>query len=565
MPRRPFRISSLACALVLAGSTATTATTSAAAPTSTRPKVDPSALSMPARRVHIRSDVQLEVTENGNPEFQHWQHAITIDFDEGRAVDFRVQTSASAAKSIRWELTRRGGFLGFGHAEAPVVLDSGTVKLAVGANKWQRFTIAFAKHAPKSTSKLDASAAKKAAGVLRATNAPANGTTATPFRSPLTITPRVYWLRATALDASNRPLGVASVPVRIVQGPRERTEAKLFPEGLAPPQAKLDPGLRASVTHYQPIQFAASDYNVRWVVTNCSSKPGGTFGAGTPFPSESSFGPPCSAMPIGKQFRWDPATPKDKSVIDVVEDAISDTIGFFGDAVNWASKAYADIKSFAVSQAAGLIPGCDSACRTALSSGLDIGLAAMGLPPSLPDFDQLTKMGEDYLVELISQEVVGEAGSIIASEVAEAGARALVKEARKRIAETTAHGGDGKRWFKPDPAFQHHDAYVVVKVTNTATTPMNGTLLVRVHGLFETAYVPVPAVAPGKSLTIPITLTPDYQYFIDKEIHDNHGVVTGNEESEWYDAYVAQTADIQVGGMPTIGNRTCKAAKACSW
>lgn len=72
--------------------------------------------------------------------------------------------------------------------------------------------------------------------------------------------------------------------------------------------------------------------------------------------------------------------------------------------VDWVSEAYNSLKSAVVDGLASVACGGDETCRMAISAGLDIGLAAMGVPPSLPNFDELVDGGFDYLASEIASQ-----------------------------------------------------------------------------------------------------------------------------------------------------------------
>ncbi|MGH9893624.1 MAG: hypothetical protein ACREA0_16885, partial [bacterium] len=66
-----------------------------------------------------------------------------------------------------------------------------------------------------------------------------------------------------------------------------------------------------------------------------------------------------------------------------------------------------DIKAFIVNIAGKIVEGITfgyvncgpgTACQGALMAGLEAGLIAMGVPPSLPNFKQLMQQGTDYLI-----------------------------------------------------------------------------------------------------------------------------------------------------------------------
>ncbi|TFH37283.1 MAG: hypothetical protein E4G99_02955, partial [Anaerolineales bacterium] len=84
-----------------------------------------------------------------------------------------------------------------------------------------------------------------------------------------------------------------------------------------------------------------------------------------------------------------PPKPKSKPWYEAVVD-------FVVDAVTYVSEAYDDLKATVVSIVATFVPDelCGKAC---LGTLLDAGLMALGIPPSIPNFDQLMNEGLDYL------------------------------------------------------------------------------------------------------------------------------------------------------------------------
>ncbi len=504
----------------------------------------PGSLARTGASLTVPSKERVEATQNASPEFQKWQRELTVDFTQKGGFAFRASSSNPAAKGLRWELRSKPWLGGAG-----VLLDHGTVAIHGALTSWQRFEVAFGAYAPPPV--MMPSAASKLAGKPAATKV-----------SALRNVPRRYELRVFAVDGAGKLLGPASWPVRIVHGPKARTEQTLFPEGLVPPAPKPVKGLHAHIDHYEPIQFATNDAWKRWVVTSCAA---GTSNQGFPYPSTSTSGPPCSVMPIGKSFVWDPTTKSSKDPVAAVGEAIVDAIEFAADAIDWASEAYADIKKAVVSTVAGVIPYCDSTCKTVLSGALDTGLAALGVPPSLPNFEQLTEMGEDYLVQLVAEEVAAGVGPLTA-ELAAAGTRKLIDEVREGIADAQAHGPGGNRWFKPDPAFQRREAYVLLTVRNDDTVAHEGSVLVRAAGTYESTYVPVPQMKPGATLKIPVMLAPDLQWWFQRGLRERGGADWGDELTRWRAAYDTGNAELSatISGAPGGGDSlSCRARTRC--
>lgn len=86
---------------------------------------------------------------------------------------------------------------------------------------------------------------------------------------------------------------------------------------------------------------------------------------------------------------------------------------FISGGLSWISKAYDSIKSAVVSFVAdainGIPPGglCKDSCKGWLNEGLNAGLAALGIPPELPDLNKLTDEGLNYLIQEGASQMTG--------------------------------------------------------------------------------------------------------------------------------------------------------------
>ena len=114
--------------------------------------------------------------------------------------------------------------------------------------------------------------------------------------------------------------------------------------------------------------------------------------------------------------------------------------------VNEASAAYEEIQQAvvnAVAAALDAIPGvdCDATCRAGLQLALKTGMAAMGVPPSIPNFDQLMDEGIDYLAASAAEQ----AG--IPPEVASVAVRAAVDQLKAQRGVATA--ATPNAWYAP--------------------------------------------------------------------------------------------------------------------
>jgi len=229
-------------------------------------------------------------------------------------------------------------------------------------------------------------------------------------------------------------------------------------------------------------------------------------------------------------------------------------------ALNWISKAYSDLKAEVVNLVAKFVPGelCGKQC---LGTILDGALASMGIPPSIPNFDQLVNQGMDYLAQQAAMQVgippevtKGLDGNLltgVALEVAKdkwqetveakfkEGLQAGLVEAQKALSESVSYVPDGVA-VKPDPDGEYQMPMMTLRISPnpkfSGTPVCTGTGTVgtsarvegpgasapvsmfwklskplmtnTTYGLFEQRKFLVPALAAGETLEIPIVFSP---------------------------------------------------------
>jgi hypothetical protein len=328
--------------------------------------------------------------------------------------------------------------------------------------------------------------------------------------------PWTFYVRVVVLNAKGEPTGAVSTTATIRYGQPPPNDLNLPPPG-PPPQPPPDP-LRPHVTilEYEPIRPQASDAAEWFIVTQ-------------------NFGP-------WKKGQVLHLTPKEPDVWDRVGNAIGGVVGFFEDAVNWVATAYQDIKKTAINVVASSIPGCGGPCRDALSCGLDTGLAACGLPPDLPNFDQLVDMGK---------------GNLEATLVAQAGlsnvpfSEDLAKKMMDKVAQEAMRaansGPSGNQFLRPLPDKQYRPAFVRVRITNPVDAgERDAGLDFLAWNLYAERYVPVPDLKPGETREAVVFLKPDYSYW-ERTYLVKHGGMAGSEtdmDSGWTDLYYEGEADM---------------------
>lgn len=293
-----------------------------------------------------------------------------------------------------------------------------------------------------------------------------------------------FYVRVVPLDQRGGPAGIPSEPVSVYYGdPLPDGSIQVFPETFQKPEAVHPQVLALS---YEPIQQQAQDAMYHVIALK-------------DIPLYCKKGDKLDLTP----------KPEKKNVLDHIGDAISSIGDFISGAVNWVSGAYESIKGYAVDAACSI---AGERFRGTFEMGLNMGLAAIGLPPSIPNFDELTSMGKDYLVAVIVEEATGLGiDPLLAQEAAEEGVEAFIREAGHQA----NGGGDPNAFFKPDPDFYYRPAYMDVVVKNNESqpsTPMIGLIKITVkdgawdEDLFDPARFPIPSLEPGETFSLRVFL-----------------------------------------------------------
>ena len=202
---------------------------------------------------------------------------------------------------------------------------------------------------------------------------------------------------------------------------------------------------------------------------------------------------------------------EDKGILDYVTDFFGSLIDALESLVNFISRVWDSLKNACVSVVASAIPGCSDSgwCQAAVSGCLDVGLAAIGAPPSIPNFSDLQNMGVSYLAASISESVG------VPPEAVEYG----LQQMKGTIDNQYTTAGDPCGW-KPDPDAQGRPEYLTVTLTNNHYTDIpGGTLYVKdsftdsrgyVQSVFRTSQpgIPYPPMKKDQGpITIPVILS----------------------------------------------------------
>lgn len=176
---------------------------------------------------------------------------------------------------------------------------------------------------------------------------------------------------------------------------------------------------------------------------------------------------------------------------------------------------YDDIKKLAgdIALLGFTIPPLDAACAALesgtvtcgaiIETGIAVGLASMGMPPSLPNFEELKDLGVEYLAAQIQSQTG--VPDVIAEQALQ-----IAKDAIEDMAAKSGGPDPKYNWVSPwlgiDPAY----AEIVVRRNGSAPIPDNLMLLRKASALYEGAPIVIPSVFPASGeLRIPMLLRPN--------------------------------------------------------
>ena len=204
-----------------------------------------------------------------------------------------------------------------------------------------------------------------------------------------------------------------------------------------------------------------------------------------------------------------------ESAVDSFSSVISAVVDAIGNVVNFTSKLWESIQDSVVAAVGDVIGklsfglincGEGTPCRAALETGLEVALASMGVPPDLPNFDQLVDQGFDYMAAQVASQV-GVPTELV--DYASDKSREFVK---KSAAEMRSDYAVPKLpdWLAPTLLFE--PAFIVVPLRGMgknhpyATTPL---LIRKNETVFDGAMVALPRMLPDASeppLILPMAL-----------------------------------------------------------
>jgi len=260
-------------------------------------------------------------------------------------------------------------------------------------------------------------------------------------------------------------------------------------------------------------------------------------------------------LPVGTKVYFPTPDEGDKPWYQQLYDGIVDFFNTLNDVVesitNQVKQAYDDLQDDLIAYVVDLCPvdSLKGPFKTALEGMVATGLMSIGIPPTLPNFDQLSEMSVDYLTEV----ALTEAG-IPQNEYTEKMLQDIAGEVQTQLNEAASHADKNPvdaAFLKLDPEFLYRPAYLEIEISNDTDKPsISGSFDVNVT--FEMGYYDIVSGTNGLNLSAPS----NYSYSSDASFttaleYRNHFLYGLNGDSVDY-AHKAETAIYDVFN-PKVG------------
>jgi hypothetical protein len=273
---------------------------------------------------------------------------------------------------------------------------------------------------------------------------------------------RTFYIRIVPLDANKNPLGKISNDITLKEN--------FYEWKPAPQQHYLNSDYTITAVKYVPVHQPDPNFANCAIVTGYNGQPTDPFAK--------SF---IAAFPVGTVLC--PQPPKDKAWYEKAFDGVT---GFVQKTIDGAANFYNETKGYLKKKfkefncnANGTINVVNpvtklqevagpEVCEAISGAAFDYGMTAVGLPPSLPNTDDLALMAEGQIVEVACDKIEKETGLPVPDDV-----RAkLQKEFHDNVVAQSNKGtvNAGFLQVKPHPQGQFRPAYLEIEVTRTGNT-----------------------------------------------------------------------------------------------
>jgi hypothetical protein len=376
----------------------------------------------------------------------------------------------------------------------------------------------------------------------------------TPLETTVSGTEQIYYVRIVPIHADGKA-GKPTLPVTVTVKRPHPCPTGVTNVLINPPSAKVLSFIPTLFTPHEMFAGGPGYFVAIKDPDNCTQKTfslvdsgstGSGFGAGlqtTPTPDPTVYGKdsPCYGFmntahgQVG--YHWYVPPEQESHWYDFLPKFLQDFFAALEIAVNGLSLTWNMIQAFAADLTAKVLSytltfgayRCDQEpkCLGVIESAQAAVLAAYGIPPTIPTFDELSDAGAGYMIKIaadqlgagalyeglpddVKQKMI-EGTQTVASEVVN-GQRSATKD---QLASSVGS------WFMPDPLYNYpHPATAIVRVYNPAGNlqPTSRAMIQITDS--EDLYKPsrqmiVPPLAPGEGVAIPVILEENYEPFKD--------------------------------------------------
>jgi hypothetical protein len=360
------------------------------------------------------------------------------------------------------------------------------------------------------------------------------------------ITPGTYYVRLTPLnakgDAAGKPGNIIKVVPDIIKFP---------PPPVPTSEDSLQSDYEITSVVYTPMHYPEMKFANCIVVTGYNDQIFiNPLGNNWDAQLISSFK---QAFPIGTIIC--PSPPKETSWYEKAFNSITDAATI---AVNGASKVYNETKGYlknkfseymcnydpVVSSNKKLLEQSgmdkqkiDAGCTVATGVAFEMALSYAGMPPSIPNFDEMCKLAKGQVVEMMVQKAVEETGMPCDDWCRQQIAAGLDKMIEESAKKNVQNGGFFN--YRSDPRGQYRLPYVEIEITRKRVTQKGGPVVTMLnftpgvektfsltdingkpysvhissYDLYENIKLPVPYLAhAGDKIKLVAVLTPKFAF-----------------------------------------------------
>ena len=265
----------------------------------------------------------------------------------------------------------------------------------------------------------------------------------------------VYFVRITPLDASKNPIGISSNSISLTQ---------VLYKFYNPPKITYDRYKDYVITgiNYVPVQQPNGNFMGCNIVTSYNPDYFGNSPVGINFARDFQ-----KAFPIGSMICPDHS----REESSWYEKAFNGVTGFAISLVNGAAEFYNSSKNYVKGEIASSVcsvapSGVQSECEFAAGAAFDGAMIAAGIPPSLPNTDDLIQMAEGQIVDLACDQIEQQYSFPIPEYAREKVKNEFHQELKNSASKGTVNCGFLN--VKPHPESQFRTAYLVIEVTKVS-------------------------------------------------------------------------------------------------